>query len=109
MKIHILYLLTLASFIYCIPFSIYGADQLSKRVEKNRACVTDNDTIHVIGHALIDMNLLWTYFDTMKMMNDSLRQTVVFMDEFPDYTMVPIEVYETLSLALVKLRFLSMS
>jgi len=31
------------------------------------------------------------------------------MDEFPDYTMVPIEVYETLSLALVKLRFLSMS
>lgn len=46
------------------------------------------DTIHVVGHAHMDMNWLWTYSETMKMCNDNLRQTVAFMDEFPDYTML---------------------
>ncbi len=46
------------------------------------------DTIHVIGHAHMDMNWLWTYSETMKMCNDNLRQTVAFMDEFPDFTML---------------------
>jgi len=36
----------------------------------------------------MDMNWLWTYFETMKMCNDNLRQAVAFMDEFPDYTMI---------------------
>lgn len=46
------------------------------------------DTIHVVGHAHMDMNWLWTYSETMQMCNDNLRQTVAFMDEFPDYTML---------------------
>jgi len=46
------------------------------------------DTIHVVGHAHMDMNWLWTYSETMKMCNDNLRQAVAFMDEFPDYTML---------------------
>jgi len=46
------------------------------------------DTIHVVGHAHMDMNWLWTYSETMKMCNDNLRQTVAFMDEFPDFTML---------------------
>jgi alpha-mannosidase len=46
------------------------------------------DSIHVIGHAHMDMNWLWTYFETMKMCNDNLRQVVSFMDEYPDYTMI---------------------
>lgn len=46
------------------------------------------DTIHVIGHAHMDMNWLWTYSETMQMCNDNLRQVVSFMDEFPDYTML---------------------
>ena len=46
------------------------------------------DTIHVIGHAHMDMNWLWTYSETMKMCNDNLRQAVAFMDEYPDYTML---------------------
>ncbi len=46
------------------------------------------DTIHVVGHAHMDMNWLWTYSETMKMCNDNLRQAVAFMAEFPDYTMV---------------------
>ncbi len=45
------------------------------------------DTIHVVGHAHMDMNWLWTYFETMKMCNDNLRQVVAFMDEYPDYAM----------------------
>ena len=46
------------------------------------------DTIHVIGHSHQDMNWLWTYFETMKMCNDNLRQTVAFMKEFPDFTLL---------------------
>ena len=46
------------------------------------------DTIHVIGHAHMDMNWLWTYSETMQMCNDNLRQVVAFMDEFPDFTML---------------------
>ena len=48
----------------------------------------ENDTIHVVGHAHMDMNWLWTYSETMQMCNDNLRQTVAFMKEFPDYTML---------------------
>jgi alpha-mannosidase len=36
----------------------------------------------------MDMNWLWTYSETMQMCNDNLRQTVAFMDEYPDYTML---------------------
>ena len=48
----------------------------------------NKDTIHVVGHAHMDMNWLWTYSETMQMCNDNLRQAVAFMDEFPDYTML---------------------
>ena len=46
------------------------------------------DTIHVVGHAHMDMNWLWTFSETMKMCNDNLRQTVAFMKEFDDFTMI---------------------
>jgi alpha-mannosidase len=46
------------------------------------------DTIHVVGHAHMDMNWLWTYSETMQMCNDNLRQTVAFMEEYPDFTML---------------------
>ena len=46
------------------------------------------DKIHVIGHAHMNMNWLWTYSETMQMCNDNLRQVVAFMDEFPDFTML---------------------
>ncbi|MGV8096354.1 MAG: alpha-mannosidase [Mangrovibacterium sp.] len=46
------------------------------------------DTIHVVGHAHMDMNWKWTYFETMQMCNDNLRQVAAFMDEYPDFTML---------------------
>lgn len=46
------------------------------------------DTIHVIGHAHMDMDWLWTYSETMKMANDNLRQAVSFMKQYPDFTML---------------------
>jgi alpha-mannosidase len=49
---------------------------------------SSRDTIHVVGHAHMDMNWLWTYSETMKMCNDNLRQVVAFMEEYPDYTML---------------------
>ncbi len=59
--------------------SVYGQNKNAKPVA---------DTIHVIGHAHMDMNWLWTYSETMQMCNDNLRQVVAFMDEFPDFTML---------------------
>ena len=59
--------------------SVYG---------QKRTTVQVRDTIHVAGHAHMDMNWLWTYSETMQMCNDNLRQVVAFMDEFPDYTML---------------------
>jgi alpha-mannosidase len=47
-----------------------------------------SDTTHVVGHAHMDMCWLWGYSETMKMSLDNLRQTVAFMDEFPDYKMI---------------------
>ncbi len=61
--------------------SVYGQTNKSK----NKPVA---DTIHVIGHAHMDMNWLWTYSETMQMCNDNLRQTVAFMNEFPDFTML---------------------
>jgi alpha-mannosidase len=52
------------------------------------AKTASRDTIHVVGHAHMDMNWLWTYSETMQMCNDNLRQTVAFMQEFPDYKML---------------------
>jgi len=59
--------------------SVYGQKKNVKPVA---------DTIHVVGHAHMDMNWLWTYSETMQMCNDNLRQVVAFMDEYPDYTML---------------------
>lgn len=62
-------------------FSLDGSGQTKKAVQQR-------DTIHVVGHAHMDMNWLWTYSETMQMCNDNLRQTVAFMEEYPDFTMV---------------------
>ena len=51
-----------------------------------------SDTIHIIGHAHMDMNWLWPYAETKKMMHDNFRQVVAFMEAFPDYTMLQSQV-----------------
>ena len=66
------------------------ADSFSNGYGQQKETVPIKDTIHVIGHAHMDMNWLWTYSETMQMCNDNLRQVVAFMDEFPDYTMLQI-------------------
>ncbi len=50
------------------------------------------DTIHIIGHAHMDMNWLWPYSETKKMMHDNMRQVIAFMHEFPDYTMLQSQI-----------------
>ena len=80
--------LALIGILCCIPITMSGENMLKQSTTKNEANSKKNDTIHAVGHAHMDMNWLWTYFETMKMANDNLRQTVSFMDEFPDFTMV---------------------
>ncbi len=45
-----------------------------------------NEKVHVVGHAHIDMNWLWTYPETVNTCHDSFRQAIAFMEEFPDFT-----------------------
>jgi len=47
-----------------------------------------NDTIVVTGHAHMDMNWLWPYNESVKMFQDNFRQTIAFMERFPDYRML---------------------
>ncbi len=46
------------------------------------------DSIYVIGHAHMDMNWLWPYFESVKMFHDNFRQVIAFMEQFPDYRML---------------------
>ena len=68
--------------------SVLIISSFSSITGQKRKIVSSHDTIHVIGHAHMDMNWLWTYSETMQMCNDNLRQVVAFMEEFPDYTML---------------------
>ena len=69
-------------------FSVLIASSFSSSFGQKKKSGTSADTIHVIGHAHMDMNWLWTYSETMQMCNDNLRQVVTFMQEFPGYTMI---------------------
>lgn len=75
-----------------VLFWVVGFAPSSLAAEKGKPTPAEKiqrkDTIQVVGHAHMDMNWLWTYSETMKMCNDNLRQTVAFMDEFPDFTMI---------------------
>jgi alpha-mannosidase len=68
-----------------LPVSSLGQE---KKAFQGKKDLSRKDTIHVVGHAHMDMNWLWTYSETMQMCNDNLRQVVAFMEEFPDYTML---------------------
>jgi len=72
----------------CLPLSALAVEKGVKTERNAKVAPPPKDTIHVVGHAHMDMNWLWTYSETMKMCNDNLRQTVAFMDEFPDFTML---------------------
>ena len=76
-------LLILIVFVFGTFTNTYGQGR-TVRAKKGQP----KDTIHVVGHAHMDMNWLWTYSETMQMCNDNLRQVVAFMDEYPDYTML---------------------
>lgn len=88
MKTHFFISLLIGVTMFCVPSLMQGKDLMKKTDTPTGVSVPKKDTIHVVGHAHMDMNWLWTYFETMKMANDNLRQTVAFMDEFPDFTMV---------------------
>ncbi|MDR0845369.1 MAG: glycosyl hydrolase-related protein [Tannerella sp.] len=68
-----------------VSISVYAGEKEPSRASKKAA---RQDTIHVIGHAHMDMNWEWTTSETMKMCQDNLRQAVAFMDEYPDYYML---------------------
>ncbi len=63
---------------------------LKRITAKAVASVPDRskDRVHVVGHAHIDMNWLWTWNETLKTGHDTFRQVVAFMDEYPDFTFI---------------------
>jgi alpha-mannosidase len=65
-----------------------AAAALGRLDEKLHATLPDlgTRTAHLIGHAHIDMNWLWTWPETMQTCHDSFRQVIAFMEEFPDFT-----------------------
>jgi alpha-mannosidase len=71
--------------LFCLPLLpfVHENEVVSQRVANAK-----KDTIDVVGHAHMDQNWLWTTSETMKMCDDNLRQTVAFMKEFKDFTMI---------------------
>ena len=47
--------------------------------------ITKEQTIHLVGHAHIDMNWLWLWPETLQVCKDTFTSTVNFMQEFPDF------------------------
>ncbi|MDD4776967.1 MAG: glycoside hydrolase family 38 C-terminal domain-containing protein [Fermentimonas sp.] len=88
MKTHLIILLVVAVNLFYTNTSLQAQIPPRNLEMPTGTGISKNDTIHVVGHAHMDMNWLWTYFETMKMSNDNLRQTVAFMEEFPDYAMI---------------------
>ncbi|HEY3377679.1 MAG TPA: glycoside hydrolase family 38 C-terminal domain-containing protein [Armatimonadota bacterium] len=43
-------------------------------------------TLHGVGHAHIDMNWMWSWPETVAIINDSFSTMLRLMDEFPDFT-----------------------
>ena len=70
------------------PASVRAA--LKRITAKAVARVQDRskERVHVVGHAHIDMNWLWTWNETLKTGHDTFRQVVAFMDEYPDFTFI---------------------
>jgi len=42
-------------------------------------------TIHCVGHAHIDMNWMWSWHETIAIVNDTFTTVLKLMDEFPDF------------------------
>jgi len=43
-------------------------------------------TMHCVGHAHIDMNWMWSWPETVAIINDSFTTVLRLMEEFPDFT-----------------------
>ena len=70
--------------------TVFGQKGTERPAVQKNADVA-GDTLHLIGHAHMDMNWLWTLSETQKMANDNLRQAVAFMQEYPDYCLLQSE------------------
>lgn len=43
-------------------------------------------TVHLVGHAHIDMNWVWSWPETVAIVNDSMSTAVKLLDEYPAFT-----------------------
>ncbi|MDP2983148.1 MAG: glycoside hydrolase family 38 C-terminal domain-containing protein [Candidatus Latescibacter sp.] len=63
------------------------AETLKKIQERSLTNIPDLSwkTAFITGQAHIDMNWLWSNNETVKIAQDTFRQVVAFMDEYPDF------------------------
>lgn len=73
---------------FTLLLTFAGVVYSQNKVARSPLEFSEIDTTHVVGHAHMDMCWLWGYSETMKMSLDNLRQTVAFMEEFPDYKLI---------------------
>ncbi len=74
--------------LFLLLLLLAGRAYPQENVKNTSSGISKMDTTHVVGHAHMDMCWLWQYSETMKMSLDNLRQTIAFMEEFPDYKMI---------------------
>jgi alpha-mannosidase len=76
------------SILIALAFITFHPEMSAQESMIRNAPDRSGEKIHVVGHAHIDMNWLWPWSETKKIIQDNLRQVVAFMDEFDDFTMV---------------------
>lgn len=59
------------------------AEKILKAIEAK--VPASRDIVHLVGHAHIDMNWLWRLPETVQCCQDTFRQVIAFMEEFPEF------------------------
>ncbi|RKY79362.1 hypothetical protein DRQ00_03725 [candidate division KSB1 bacterium] len=63
--------------------ALEAAEKLLEAVEAK--IPASRDIAHLVGHAHIDMNWLWRLPETIQCCQDTFRQVIAFLDEFPEF------------------------
>jgi len=67
------------------PIDVKSAVEEAERVLAPIGKVAKEYTIHCVGHAHIDMNWMWTWPETVAVINDTFTTVDRLMDEFPEF------------------------
>jgi alpha-mannosidase len=74
-----------AALVLTTPAVLHKAVREAESLLEPIAKVSKTYMLHCVGHAHIDMNWMWSWPETVAVVNDSLTTVLKLMDEFPTF------------------------